>query len=608
MAKWYFPLSGNVTFRGYRDSGIETFRGDKIDSLTREIIQNSLDAIIPGKEQVRVEFKYFLLPTKQFPDYETFIENLDESIKYGKTMKNISTKQFFEQARNVFRQNYIPFLRISDFNTTGLCGSRSERGGDWFHLVRSSGASDKTGTTGGSFGIGKNAPFASSAFHTVFYSTLDCEGVTASQGIANLISVPKEGDFTQGYGLYSRNDRHEAFETEAKLDPSFERTESGTDIYIAAFSTSQIDYQNKVLASVLNNYLYAIYQETLVVKIDDTVVSRETLDTLIKLHESLLSKETIELIELLESPETIWHEDFFNNEASLGLLIDVKGSRRISAIRKPWMKIMYFDGFSRAVDFKGVFIAHGDELNKRLRALENPMHNAWETDRLPEEDRAAGKTLLTEIKRYISSKILSLQKVDESESLELIGAEDYIKLIDDYTKDKQAPVVEEVVNIVVRPANKLINVLEVIAEGEDDVIADEGDDGEIEKEVSITDKPRINGKKTKPVVELTGKKKRITHRNVKLVNTSNAGDYKIYFETIDPDEKVNIAFFALDEEGKRLDANLIVTQATQDDHPLTCKNNIIYDAKLIDGALTLTFKLNISEKISLGVNIHEANE
>ena len=45
MNKWYFPLSNRANKRGLHDSGIETFRGEILASLSREICQNSLDAL-----------------------------------------------------------------------------------------------------------------------------------------------------------------------------------------------------------------------------------------------------------------------------------------------------------------------------------------------------------------------------------------------------------------------------------------------------------------------------------------------------------------------------------------------------------------------------------
>lgn len=132
----------------------------------------------------------------------------------------------------------VPFLRISDFNTTGLLGSKDEYNTPWCNLTKSSGASDKAGTSGGSFGIGKFAPFACSEFRTVFYSTLDIENVTAFQGISRITSFRREedGDITAGVGYYGNRDNQPVY-SQLNLDPNFrrEKGQTGTDVYIAGF-------------------------------------------------------------------------------------------------------------------------------------------------------------------------------------------------------------------------------------------------------------------------------------------------------------------------------------------------------------------------------------
>ena len=67
-----------------------------------------------------------------------------------------------------------------------MLGSDEEYNSPWCNLTKSQGASDKSGSNGGSFGIGKFAPYACSAFRTVFYSTLDRDGISAYQGVARL--------------------------------------------------------------------------------------------------------------------------------------------------------------------------------------------------------------------------------------------------------------------------------------------------------------------------------------------------------------------------------------------------------------------------------------
>lgn len=83
-------------------------------------------------------------------------------MEYWNDGNNQKTTRFFDKAIDVFNQDFIDVLRISDFNTTGLTGSDKDYNSAWQNLVKSSGVSNKGGTSGGSFGIGKSAPFACS--------------------------------------------------------------------------------------------------------------------------------------------------------------------------------------------------------------------------------------------------------------------------------------------------------------------------------------------------------------------------------------------------------------------------------------------------------------
>ena len=77
-------------------------------------------------------------------------------------------------------------------------------------LTKSSGASDKSGSHGGSFGIGKFAPYACSSLRTVFYSTSDKDGLCASQGVSRLTSFKnKKNEITQGTGGWPNRFRRE---------------------------------------------------------------------------------------------------------------------------------------------------------------------------------------------------------------------------------------------------------------------------------------------------------------------------------------------------------------------------------------------------------------
>lgn len=110
---------------------------------------------------------------------------------------------------------FIDVLRISDFNTKGLQGSEQEYNTPWHNLVKAAGVSGKDGSDGGSYGIGKAAPFACSDIRTLFYATKDIDGLSAFQGIAKLVSFQEKTFFgkdkdsiTSGTGYYAADKKN----------------------------------------------------------------------------------------------------------------------------------------------------------------------------------------------------------------------------------------------------------------------------------------------------------------------------------------------------------------------------------------------------------------
>jgi hypothetical protein len=156
---------------------------------------------------------------------------------FWKEQGNKKTVDFFTRALKRSESDRIPMLRISDFNTTGLTGSDKEYNSPWQNLVKASGVSSKGGSSGGSFGIGKSAPFACSDFRTVFYSTLDSKGLKAFQGVARLVSFRQKNflgldsdSMTAGMGFYGETRKNAAIPECISLDRKFRRRTSGTDV------------------------------------------------------------------------------------------------------------------------------------------------------------------------------------------------------------------------------------------------------------------------------------------------------------------------------------------------------------------------------------------
>jgi hypothetical protein len=64
---WYFPSGRNLEKTSASNAYVETFTDHKLESLAREICQNSLDAADGSNQPVRVSFKLMQIDTQDLP-------------------------------------------------------------------------------------------------------------------------------------------------------------------------------------------------------------------------------------------------------------------------------------------------------------------------------------------------------------------------------------------------------------------------------------------------------------------------------------------------------------------------------------------------------------
>lgn len=416
--KWSFPSNNNGDINGISNSGVETFQGTPLKSLAREICQNSLDAAT--NKVVELEFKPFTLEYDEFPDAISLKKAFIASLDFWSRQSSKKTRDFFERAIKVMDIGSIPFLRISDFNTSGLLGSKNEYNSPWCNLTKSSGASDKSGTSGGSFGIGKFAPFACSDFRTVFYSTLDTDGIEAFQGISRITSFRREDDeITVGVGYYGDGNNLPIYK-QLILDTTFSRKakQYGTDIYIAGFKYYSDDWKTDIITSIIDGFLYAIYSGSMIVTVDDIIISKSTLPELIQEYQTNFTEQAENYFTVLNDKDTKWYETNFKNfgKISLGLIIKPEMHRKVAMIRKTGMKIMDRGNISGIIPFAGVMLIEGDKINDFLRSIENPQHTKWEPDRA--SNRGHAKIFIRDLINYIKDCLEELKQNDASEEID----------------------------------------------------------------------------------------------------------------------------------------------------------------------------------------------
>lgn len=95
---WDWPLNQGGSIEGFNAQGIDFFKGNPMSSLTRESIQNSLDARDPAMDSatpVKVTFEVFELPVEQVPGKETLLEHL---VLSKKAVENDSEINFFAES------------------------------------------------------------------------------------------------------------------------------------------------------------------------------------------------------------------------------------------------------------------------------------------------------------------------------------------------------------------------------------------------------------------------------------------------------------------------------------------------------------------------------
>jgi len=439
MIKWRFPLNNDGPVTGLNHGGIEHFNDDRIKSLAREICQNSLDARVSDKPVI-VEFASFSLQTSKFPGCKDFYQALTFCYEYWKKQQSDKTANFFNRASGLLTKPNIPFLRISDFNTTGLRGSKRDFNTDWLNLTKWVGSSDKSSEAGGSFGIGKNATFACSLLRTVFYSTLDIEGIQAYQGVAQLVSFPNEdGENTQGSGYYGEEKNTPVFE-EICLDPNFKRDSAGTDIYIAGFDIGA-NWKQEIIASVIDGFFLALKNGLLVLKVDDTTIDSSNLGEIISELSNYGYQGYVDKYFLALTSDDRYHivKDFDGmGDVELTLLAGKDFPKRIAMVRGTGMKIFDKGHFRTPMRFAGVMFVKGEELNRYLRELENPRHDSWSYGRKDSPDEA--KKLLSSLFNWLNSTVKDMTSASGGTEMDVEGLNQFLPDIEDESAADQMPV------------------------------------------------------------------------------------------------------------------------------------------------------------------------
>lgn len=446
MNQWRFPHGEGLTPTGVNNTSIEIFLDNIADSLTREVIQNSLDAHNPEiSNPVKVEFDFYEVKTSTIPGIDR-IKNfaLANAFKMWRKINNTDTLSFLERFEKVLNEETISVLKISDYNTKGLNQKNYES------LVLGNAYSEKDSeNSAGSKGIGKAAPFAASDLRMVFYNTVPTNDNPKSAGVMNFVSFEfdEEGkQITQERATYFEEGKNFipnqlVFETAEREEYQF-----GTDIYILGLKQFEESWTERILLSIVDSFLISIMNNELEVMIDDKLINHSTLATRmeelkelnLKGDEKAVFNSTLNYYDVMTNPNSIKrHLDSRFKEypfcekpedATLYLLQHEPANRTVLQTRKVGMKIYERNRISGNINFTGVFQATGDKLDAFLKDMENANHNTWSIDRMTGKDRKLAEKLLSDLLRWYKDEAKGAYEVTGEANIEAFGVSDLLPL------------------------------------------------------------------------------------------------------------------------------------------------------------------------------------
>ncbi len=408
LFRWHFPSTDGGDEDGINDPLRETFEGDHERFVARESIQNSLDARKDSSQPVLVRFERLNLPVSEIPGLNELKDMLQRAKDYSHNQDKSSA--FYGAALELLNNSTLPVLKISDFNTIGLNGDDDDTSGGWYKLTRGVGVNSMAGVGGGSFGIGKGAPFAASTLRAVFYSTINDANEPVFKGKVRLSSFrDSNDDVRRGIGDYGLENGRSvgSIRNMDDIPEFFRRTEQGTDIYIIGYQTEESDWTRLLLNSLLNNFWAAIHFNELNVELLENgellhSVDEENLEGYMTEYAGGKDDSLNFYLAVKEPTKRIDAELPLLKDVSLFVKTGDGYPKAVQMMRKSKM-VVYSIGNYRVLPepYAAVFICESDEGNKLLRDLEPPAHDTWDAER----SKPTGKKIVKEYLDFIRNSL-----------------------------------------------------------------------------------------------------------------------------------------------------------------------------------------------------------
>ena len=620
--KFIFSDLGASDKVGVNDVGIGVFKKKPYIGLTKEILQNSTDAPdekLPEGTPVQVRFELVYIDRDDIPDVDRLNSAIHKCYEYYPNGDDGAKLKRIRDAADKYLNNSgkVPVLKISDYNTTGLCGVLEEKGSNWSGLVRERSSTNKSSGSSGSFGVGKFAPFTFSSLRTVFYSTKTVNDEIAFQGKALLTTFKEEDTLKNNIGLFAdtTTSNYDAVLSVDDIAPVFRRDKYGTDLFVLGFEKED-DWMEQSAISVIEYFFYSIYKGKLEVEIAEgskliSITQANLGDVINSFHkyaeQHMKDDVTFQFTapiywSMLTGPHTIIRQPFVYNGKSMGeyelylLTGDDVADKKVLEMRQAGMKIREDTAFRIQMNFTGIFIATGegasskepkDNISSFLRKCENQAHDDWAADEYPEEKDKA-KAIINRIHAIILEAVKSEMPDFGKDSVDAFGLSEYLpnEESDDDNKEEKAfadfrPLSFEIQSVKTGRHRRQADIS--MKKNGGSKHKEKGKKKERDKEKKRRDNKHGHG--TKKVSE-------IFISNIKTPYDSVADEYRISFI---PDETVSSLMLGIkigsDDDNM---AQADIGKAIIDDKDLSIKNGLVDIGDVTKGK-KVTMRLKLTE-------------
>lgn len=406
------------TIVGFIHNAIQNFAKNPIQSIVREGIQNSSDALddIAGHTQVKVIIKTGQIAKDEIPN----LRDIEDHLISCKSRDNNSAenKEIQRHLNHIDKNKFFyPYIEVSDYNTKGM----DPKSFLYFTQGDFKSHKDDPGSQG-SKGVGKAAYFASSALRTMIISSKSDEGLRF-RGTSRIATHNNPFNLSQKL-KYQGYFGTTAVVNEADVPLRFRRYEKGTSIFILGAWQSDGNFKKKVITEVLRNYWFAVATNQLIVEVENEVVGSNNLEQLMidhfpnfKDYRTGLNQNPRPYYETYN--KGIRYKERIPNIGECSLWLYKNDEFNLGAVarfRKTKMLIYKEDNLYSG--YAGVFLCEDPKGNVFLKDMENEAHDEWNPNINPEKKADARETIRA-IKEFITESFENYAGVDDSDSFGL---------------------------------------------------------------------------------------------------------------------------------------------------------------------------------------------